>query len=126
MTPVEFGRTAWILSADLDALRSSPTPLGVRLLPPRDPYTQARDRDTIIDQLHQRDVWKAVGAPGAVLADGEVIGVWRPRKSGRNLTVTITTFGALPARAWTLLHAEAEQIAALRGASSTNVEFDTS
>lgn len=125
LTPVEFDRTTWILTDDLDALRSSPAPRGVRLLPPRDPYTQVRDRDTIVDKKHHRDVWKTVGDPGAVLMDGEVVGVWRPRKSGRNLTITITTFDALPTRARKPLHAEAEQIALLRGASSTNVDFDT-
>lgn len=101
-------------------------PRGVRLLPPHDPYRRSRDRDTIVDRKHHRDLWKATGDPGTVLVDGEVIGVWRPRKSGRDLTITITTFDVLPTRAKKPLHAEAERIAALRGASSTNVEVHTS
>ena len=52
LTQVEFGGTAWILTEDLDALRSAPTPKGVRLLPPRDPYTQVRDRETIVDKKY--------------------------------------------------------------------------
>lgn len=34
LTPVEFGGTSWILTEDLDALRSTSMPTGVRLLPP--------------------------------------------------------------------------------------------
>lgn len=125
LTQVEFGRPTWILTDDLDALRSSPRPKGVRLLPPRDPYTQLRDRDTIVDRKHHRDVWKLVGDPGTVLVDGKVVGVWRPRKKGRQLTVTIVTFDSLAARNRKPLHAAVEQVAAVRGASSSNVEFDT-
>jgi hypothetical protein len=45
LIPVEFdARRAWCLADDVDALRSAPKSRGVRLLPPRDPYTQMRDR----------------------------------------------------------------------------------
>jgi hypothetical protein len=129
LTPVEHGvehaGTSWILTADLDALRSPPTPRGVRLLPPRDPYTQQRDRETIVDKKYHRDVWKTVGEPGTVLADGRIAGIWRPRKSGRRLTITVTAFDSLPGRHRTLLQDEAEQVAPLRGASSVSVEYDT-
>ncbi|MEO3928883.1 winged helix DNA-binding domain-containing protein, partial [Micromonosporaceae bacterium B7E4] len=123
MTEVEFGRKTWILTEDLDALQSAPTPKGVRLLPPRDPYTQLRDRETVIDKQYHRDVWRAVGDPGTVLVDGEIAGVWRPRKSGRKLTITVETFGTLPAGNKKRLQTEAEQVATLRGASSVDVEF---
>jgi hypothetical protein len=108
---------------DLDALRSARRPEGVRLLPPRDPYTQTRDRATIVDPRFHRDVWKAVGEPGTVLADGAITGVWRPRKSGRRLTVTVTAFGPLPDRHARAVREEAERIAPLRGASSVDVRF---
>ncbi|CAI3799118.1 winged helix DNA-binding domain-containing protein [Pseudarthrobacter sp. MM222] len=125
LTPVEFGGTFWILTEDLDALRSAPMPAGVRLLPPRDPYTQMRDRETIVDTKYHREVWKSVGEPGTVLADGKVTGTWRPRKSGRRLTISIKTFGLLPDRDRKSLRGEAEQVAPLRGASTVDVEFDT-
>ena len=125
LTRVEFGGTSWILTEDLDALRSSPTPKGVRLLPPRDPYTQMRDRETIVEEKHHREIWRPVGEPGTVLVDGKIAGTWRPRKSGRKLTMTITTFGPLPARNKEPLQDEAEQVASLRGASSVKVAFDT-
>ncbi|CCH76168.1 conserved hypothetical protein [Nostocoides japonicum T1-X7] len=125
MTQVDFAGTTWVLTDDLDALQSPPRPRGVRLLPPRDPYTQLRDRETIVERTHHTDLWKPVGAPGAVLADGRIVGVWRPRKRGRSLTITMTTFGPLKDRDKRSLHAEAEQIARLRGASSVDVELDT-
>lgn len=125
LTPVEFGGTSWILTEDLDALRSAPTPKGVRLLPPRDPYTQMRDRETIVDKKYHREVWKMVGEPGTVLAGGKITGTWRPRKSGRKLTITIKTFGLLPNRDKKSLQGEAEEVAPLRGASSVDFEFAT-
>ena len=125
MTAVEFGRRAWVLTEDVEALRSPLTPLGVRLLPPRDPYTQARDRETLVEKRHHREVWKPVGDPGTVLVDGEITGVWRPRKRGRRLTLEVTSFAALSARDKGLLRVEAEQVAILRGASSVEVEFGT-
>jgi len=125
LTQVEFGSKSWILTEDLDALRSAPKPKGVRLLPPRDPYTQMRDRETIVDKKYHREVWKSVGEPGAVLANGKIIGIWRPRKSGRKLTVIIKTFDSLPDRDNKSLQDEAEQVTPLRGASSVDVEFDT-
>ncbi len=64
LTPVDIGGPSWILTQDLEALRSAPTPRGVRLLPPRDPYTQMRDHDTIVATPHHRDVWTTAGEPG--------------------------------------------------------------
>lgn len=125
MTQVDFAREAWILTDDLDALTSSSMPKGVRLLPPRDPYTQLRDRETVVDKRYHRDVWKSAGAPGTVLADGKIIGVWRPRQRGRTLTVTMVTFRPLRNQDKRLLRAEAERLAPLRGASSIDATFDT-
>ncbi|MFG1784394.1 DNA glycosylase AlkZ-like family protein [Rhodococcus oryzae] len=105
-------------------LRSPAEARGVRLLPPRDPYTQMRDRDTIVDQKHHREVWKTVGEPGAVLADGTIVGIWRPRKSGRTLTLTVTTFRSLGTELRKQLHEEADHVAELRGATAVQVEFE--
>lgn len=125
LTKVEFGGTAWIATKDLDLLRSASMPKGVRLLPPHDPYTRIRDRETILEPTFHRDVWKSVGEPGTVLADGKIIGIWRPRKIGPKLVITIAPFGALASRTRKLLQAEAEQIAPLRGASSVDAVFET-
>ncbi len=125
LTQVDFGGPGWILTEDLDALRSAPMPKGARLLPPRDPYTQLRDRDTILETGHHRAIWKTIGETGTVLVDGAVAGAWRHRKSGRTLTIAITTFGPLPDRDKALLRHAAEQVGLLRGASSVDVTFET-
>ncbi|MFC5803090.1 winged helix DNA-binding domain-containing protein [Streptomyces formicae] len=125
LTLVEFdGRRAWILADDLEALQSPPEARGVRLLPPRDPYTQMRDRDTIVDRKHQRQVWKSVGEPGAVLADGTIVGIWRPRKSGRKLALTVQTFRSLSTELRKRVGEEAGHVAELRGASAVQVTFE--
>ena len=124
LIPVEFDGRSWLLAEDLDALRSARTPTGVRLLPPHDPYTQLRDRATILDRELHRAVWRAVGDPGTVLADGEIVGTWRPRKSGRKLTLSVVSFRPLSDRVADAVRAEAESVAVLRGATSVEVEFD--
>jgi hypothetical protein len=126
LTPVDWdGSRAWLLADDLDTLRSAASQTrGVRLLPPGDPYTQLRDRGTIVDKKHQRGVWKSVGAPGAVLADGTIVGIWRPRKNGRTLALTVTTFRSLSTELREQLREEAGQVAELRGASAVQVEFE--
>jgi hypothetical protein len=43
--------------------------------------------------------------------------------SGRKLALTIKPFGSMPQRDRKALNDEAEQIAALRGASSVDIEF---
>lgn len=125
LEPVEFaGRSTWLLADDVDALQSPAEARGVRLLPPSDPYLQMRDRDTIVAREHQREVWRTVGVPGAVLADGEIVGIWRPRKSGRKLTLTVNAFRQPSARLRKQLQTEADHIAELRGAATVAVEFE--
>ncbi|MGW6621151.1 winged helix DNA-binding domain-containing protein [Nocardia sp. NPDC055002] len=125
LTPVDYdGRRRWIHTEDLEELRSAHEASGVRLLPPGDPYTQTRDRDTIVDPKYRRAVWKTVGAPGVVLADGAVAGIWRPRKSGRTLTLTVTPFQSMSSRLRALLREEAAPVATLRGATEVDVRFD--
>ncbi|MDQ0423808.1 DNA glycosylase AlkZ-like family protein [Cellulomonas iranensis] len=115
------GRPAQVLADDLDALLAAPAPTGVvRLLGPFDLWLQARDRDVVVpDPALRRTLWPTLGRPGAVLADGEVVGTWRPRTRGRSL--------ALEVEPWTpwddaLRHAVDEQhrlLAAFRGVDVT-------
>ncbi|RDI63883.1 winged helix DNA-binding protein [Nocardia pseudobrasiliensis] len=125
MTEVGFdGRKGWLLTEDLEAMRSPEEVRGVRLLPPRDPYTQLRDRETIVDKKFHGEMWKTVGEPGAVLVDGKIVGIWRPRKSGKKLSLTVTAFGAA-GKFRSRLGAEAEQVAILRGASSVELTVES-
>lgn len=74
-----------MLAEDDDRMRRDVIPRGVRLLPPHDPYTQMRDRETIVPKELHREIWKTVGDPGALLIDGRIAGTWRARKRNRRL-----------------------------------------
>jgi hypothetical protein len=90
----------------------------VRLVGPYDPYLQLRDRDLLVaDEARRKDLWRVLGRPGAVVADGEIVGTWRPRASGRRLTVRLKPWGPLAARDRALVREQAERLADHRGAA---------
>ncbi len=124
LSEVDVDGRAWLLTEDVEDLGRAAMPDGVRLLPPGDPYTQMRDRESIVDRHHHRELWKTVGAPGALLVDGQVVGAWRPRTSGRRLTIAVTPFAPLSSGDEARVHSEAATIGPLRGASSVAVEVD--
>ncbi|GAB2974690.1 winged helix DNA-binding domain-containing protein [Amycolatopsis acidiphila] len=111
------GRKRFIPAADVDLLSNPPEPDLVRLLPPWDPYLQARDRATLVpEKARQKEVWKILGNPGVVLAGGEVAGTWRTKGTGRKrLDFTFTLLDPLPAAARKAAEAEAERVAKVRG-----------
>ena len=86
-----------MLVEDLDALRAAATsdgPPTVRLLGPYDLFLQARDRDLLVpDPKVRGTVWPVLGRPGVVLADGGLVGTWRPRAKGRVLHLDVTPWG---------------------------------
>ncbi len=68
----------------------------MRLVGPHDPYLQLCDGELLIaDEARRKILWPVLGRPGAIVADGEVAGTWRPRASGRKLTVRIDPWGPL-------------------------------
>src|SRR5690606_36468595 len=90
------GEIRWILAEDEAALRSAEA-VGTRLLGPYDLFLQARDRDTLVpDKARAKELWPVLGRPGAVLVDWEVVGTWRPRKSGKRFNVAVRPWEALP------------------------------
>lgn len=107
-------------------LENPPEPAFVRLLPPLDPLVQARDRRTLVpDKGLHKAVWKVLGNPGVVLADGEIAGTWRAKARGRKtLEITVSTFAPLPPPIRSEVAAEAERMAALRGFPSATLQFD--
>ncbi|MFI0466351.1 DNA glycosylase AlkZ-like family protein [Saccharopolyspora sp. 5N102] len=120
------GKQSWFVPDAIAALDSPPSPRGVRLLPTGDPYLQARDRAELLpDPAHRKVLWRAVGSPGALLADGEIIGTWRARKAGSKLQVDATGFRALSTAVREEAETEAQQLAGTRGAKSAVVAFDS-
>jgi hypothetical protein len=112
---------AWVPATDLDRLADPPAASGVRLVAPGDPLLLGRDRETLLasDEL-RRAVWKPIGGAGVVLSDGVPAALWRARKQGRRLDVTVEAFGRVVRAA---VRAEAERLAPHRGCSSAAVAF---
>jgi Winged helix DNA-binding domain len=122
------GRRCVVLAQDVRALTSSGAPRhGLRLLPPYEPYLQQRDRTIAVPDtaLHKR-IWRKTGNPGVVLRDGEVAALWRQRKQGRRLMLTIEPVTTLSTGDRTLIEAEAEPLAEFRGCATTEVGYDES
>ncbi len=107
------GRRTWVARDRQALLADPPSPPGLRLLPPFDPLLSGRDRALLVpDAGLRRAVWPALGHPGAVLVGTRVVGTWRPRASGKALTLEVTSSDDLPRD---LLDDEAERVAVARG-----------
>jgi hypothetical protein len=115
-------RTGSVLTDDAIRLRRGTLPSGVRLLPPGDPYLQARERELLVGgATHRRQVWPSIAAPGVLLLDGALAGTWRAQKKGTILHLQVAPFGRLAAAARAPLDAEADRLAALRACSTATV-----
>ncbi|PRX44196.1 winged helix DNA-binding protein [Prauserella shujinwangii] len=118
------GRTAHLPADRLAELEHPPEPDLVRLLPPGDPYLQARDRALLVpEKARQQELWRVLGNPGALLADGEIAGTWRAKASGRRLEITVDPFRPLPRSVRARVEAEAELVAAVRGQDKVAVRW---
>jgi hypothetical protein len=119
--PVD-GERRWLLAEDAARIGDLPPATGVLLLGPFDLFVQARDRPLLVDDpARATALWPVLGRPGAVLADGEVAGTWRPRKTGATLTVAVQLWTPVPREAVT---AAAERLAAFRGVVLKDVHID--
>ena len=117
------GTKGWFPPEHVDALNDPPEPPRVRLLPPGDPYLQARDRKLIVpDAKAQKVLWRILGNPGAVLADGEIVAAWRAKAVGkRRLEFQLEPFGELPPDIGQELAGEAALIATARGIAEATI-----
>lgn len=117
LVEVQIGRTTAFLPSECqEAFQNPPDPEPVRLLNGFDPYLQARDRDLMVpEKAVQKALWPVLGRPGAVFADGEVVGTWRPRASGSKLTISLEEFAPLAPAVREQVEAEAQRVAAVRG-----------
>ena len=107
---------ASVLDADLAAFDDPPSRPPVRLLGPYDLFLQGRDRELLVpDTTHHKALWPAIGRPGAVLADGEVVGTWRPRAKGKQLALELDEWVPWSSRTRTAVAAEHEKLAEFRG-----------
>jgi len=109
-------RKAWLPAEDLEGALGAPEPDVVRFLPPLDPMLQARDRELLApDPAVRKDLYRIIGNPGALLADGEIVATWRPKASGKRLTIEVHPIAPLEPEVRGRLDEEAERVAAARG-----------
>ncbi|MGC4896701.1 winged helix DNA-binding domain-containing protein [Micromonospora sp. DT31] len=119
--PVD-GETRWLLAADEAALAAAGS-AATRLLGPYDLFLQAKDRPTLVpDAARAKELWPVLGRPGAVLTDGELVGTWRPRKSGRTFTVAVQPWVKLSEGTRRAVAEQAERLAAYRAVTLTGVD----
>ena len=117
----------FVLVADLDALdEAAAAPAAgevvVRLVGPYDGFLQGRDREVLVpDTRRHKALWPTIGRPGAVLADGEVIGAWRPKTAGKGFSVRLDPWARLTKARRVAIEHEAERLAAFRGLHLTGV-----
>jgi len=113
----------WILAGDEAALRGAEAH-GTRLLGPYDLFLQVRDRATLVgDPVRAKALWPVLGRPGAILVDGRIAGLWRPRKSGKRFTVAVDPWRTLHGNERMAVAEQAERLAAFRGLALTGVDY---
>jgi len=97
----------------------------VQLIAPGDSLLKGGDREVLVpDADARKQLWRALNNPGAVLAGIDVVGMWRPKQSGRRLTITVTPFATLGRKTRAAIAREAELVATVRGATSVDVAYD--
>ena len=122
------GEPRWVLTSDADQLTDQLIPERVtttRLLGPFDLFLQARDRRLLVDDPDRsKALWPVLGRPGAVLLDGEIAGLWRPRKSGSSFRVSIELWAKASTPVRKAITERAERLAAYRHVVLSGIDFD--
>ena len=116
------GETRWALGVEEAELAADP-PVALRLLGPFDLFLQARDRELLVaDPARSKALWPVLGRPGAILADGELAGMWRPRKAGATLRVQVELWARSTSALRDRIGEQAQRLAAHRGLRLAGVE----
>ncbi|GAB3555626.1 hypothetical protein J2S53_003506 [Actinopolyspora lacussalsi] len=121
------GSAAWLDDSGTEELRSAPPFEEVRLLPPTDPFLQARDRSLLLpDESRRKELWKSLNSPGAVFARGEILGTWRLRGAGRKRSELRTSWfeGAPDSELRSAVEREAERVREVNGVEEVRVVFE--
>ncbi|ADB31384.1 hypothetical protein Kfla_2308 [Kribbella flavida DSM 17836] len=117
------GKRRWALTADLESLLDGRLPSTAKLLPPSDAYLLGERSLVVPDREYQRELWRAVANPGALLLDGEIVGTWRHRLTDNRLQVTFSPFRPLSAAARNAFDQAAESLAALRSTAEVTTTW---
>jgi len=124
MKPVMvLGKKAFFLSDDKERLFSpDASQRELLLLGGHDPFLDQRDRAVLQpDKSLQKQIWKLVTNPGAVLYCGEIIGIWTSKKKGKGMEIKMTLWSNPHKKQ--KLHNLAEEYAAFRRQKLMSVEM---
>ncbi len=125
LVAVAGARKAFVLEEDVDALDDPPPATGLRLLPAKDAFLQARDRDLLFpDPAQRKAVFPSLGGPGVVLHKALPVGIWRGTAKGKRYVVKVESFAKLNKATWAEIESEAERVAHVRGHESAVVVED--
>ena len=106
----------FVLEEDIRVLDEPPASTGVRLLPAKDAFLQARDRDLLFpDPSTRKTVFPTLGGPGVVLHEALPVGTWRGAARRGRYHVTVAPFATLTRAIWAEIEVEAERVARVRG-----------
>lgn len=118
--------SAFVLEEDLHALEHAIPPTSVRLIPNKDAFLQARDRDLLFaDTANRKKVFPMLGGPGVVLHEAMPVATWRGAGKGKRYEVTIEPFGRLGKAVRAEIEEEADRVARVRGHGSSAVLVPT-
>lgn len=118
------GKRAWVLTSDLDTMRTQKPVEVVRLLPPSDTWVQDRNRAFLVpDAGFRKQVWPILAPPGVLVVDGEVAALWRTRQLKTKLTLNLVPVVKVAAGARKAAEVEAERLAAARGATDVVLQW---
>ncbi|WP_426572380.1 winged helix DNA-binding domain-containing protein [Aquihabitans sp. McL0605] len=99
-----------------------PSPEGVALLGPFDPYLQGRDRELLVhDAARRKALWPTIGRPGAMVAGGEVVATWRPKTANGKLTIRLEPWTELTPAVRAGIEAESARLADHRGVTLAGI-----
>jgi hypothetical protein len=106
------GTPAWLLAADLAALKKATAPRSVLLLPAFDPYVVGfRPRALLVDEAHEPRIFRpqAWFSP-VVLVNGRAAGIWERERRGSRLEVRVEPFAPLSAATRRAIAHEADRL----------------
>ena len=126
LEPVLCGRgKKYVLASALEDILAGGPGDGLLLLGPHDPYLDARDRELIAPDVKiQRQLWRYVGNPGAVLRAGAAVGLWRQKTARGAAELSVELFEPLSEPERRRLGELAERLCAGRGLELRRLDIE--
>ena len=116
------GEKRSMLASQAGEISDTAAPYGCRLLGPYDLYMQCRDRDLLVaDDARRKSLWPALGRPGIILHDGEIVGEWRPKTTGKKFSLRVDPWEPLTKTARAAIDVQGELLAEYRGAAYAGI-----